>query len=88
MNALCTPSEHALSRRQWLGQMSGALAAGAMSGLVSPAAGEVLKQKEKQVLFIWLDGGMSQYESWHPLPESKFGGPFRSIKTSIPGVHF
>ena len=42
--------------------MSGAVAAGAMSGLVSPTAGEVLKQKEKQVLFIWLDGGMSQLE--------------------------
>jgi len=87
MNPLCTPSEHALSRRQWLGQMSGATAAGAMSGLVSPAAGEVLKQKEKQVLFIWLDGGMSQLESWDPKPNTQFGGPFRSIPSAIPGVH-
>ena len=27
---------------------------------------EELKGKEKQVLFIWLDGGMSQLESWDP----------------------
>ena len=87
MNPLCTPSEHALSRRQWLRQMGGAAAAGAMGGLVSPAAGEVLKQKEKQVLFIWLDGGMSQLESWDPKPNTQFGGPFRSIPSVIPGVH-
>ena len=84
---LCNATEHTLSRRQWLGGMGGAAAAGALGGLISPAAGEVLKQKEKQVLFIWLDGGMSQLESWDPKPNTQFGGPFRSIPTKLPGVH-
>jgi len=80
---LCNASEHAMSRRQWLGGLGGA----ALGGLISPAVGEVLKDKEKQVLFIWLDGGMSQLESWDPKPNTQFGGPFRSIPTVIPGVH-
>jgi uncharacterized protein (DUF1501 family) len=84
---LCNATEHALSRRQWLGGVGGAAAAGALGGLISPASGEVLKKKEKQVLFIWLDGGMSQLESWDPKPNTQFGGPFRSIPTNLPGVH-
>jgi hypothetical protein len=85
---LCKPWEHALSRRQFFGASAGALAAGALGGLVSPAAAEQLRSKEKQVLFIWLDGGMSQLESWDPKPNTEFGGPFRTIKTSVPGTHF
>jgi len=60
---------------------------GGLGGLVQPAVAEQLKKKEKQVLFIWIDGGMSQLESWDPKPGTQFGGPFRSIKTSLPGVH-
>ena len=56
--------------------------------LLHPSIAKQVKEKQKQVCLIWLDGGISQYESWHPLPDSKFAGPFRSIKTSIPGIHF
>lgn len=84
--SLCIPHEHALSRRQWLGH-AGALGAGAMGALTHPAMAEKLKEKEKQVLFVWLDGGMSQLESWDPKPNTTFGGPFRSIPTKVPGIH-
>ena len=83
----CIPSDHLLSRRQWLGGFGGALATGFLGGLGSSAVGEVLKDKEKQVLFIWLDGGMSQLESWDPKPNTQFGGPFRSIPSNLPGIH-
>lgn len=82
---LCTPWEHQLSRRQWLGNVAAA-GAGAL-GLVQPAFAEQLKKKSKQVLFIWLDGGMSQLESWDPKPNTQFGGPFRAIPTAVPGIH-
>ena len=88
MNPLCKPWEHTTSRRQFLGASAGALAFGALGGLVSPQAAEAMRKKEKQVLFVWLDGGMSQLESWDPKPNTEFGGPFRTIKTSVTGTHF
>lgn len=88
INSDCSFSEHEVSRRRVLGSMAGAgLGLGAMGGLVQPAVGEQLKKKEKQILLLWLDGGMSQLETWDPKPSTQFGGPFRSISTSIPGVH-
>ena len=86
-NHLCTPWEHNLSRRHFLGASAGALAWGALGGLISRGVAEEMKKKEKQVLFIWLDGGISQLESWDPKPNTTFGGPFRSIPTNVPGVH-
>lgn len=84
-NLLCTPSQHQLSRRQWLGSVAGTAAASIGLGSFLQSA-EALKKKSKQVLFIWLDGGMSQLESWDPKPNTQFGGPFRAIPTSVPGI--
>jgi len=84
----CKPWEHALSRRQWLGGVGGALALGGLGGLICPAAARALEQNDRQVLFVWIDGGMSQFESWDPKPNTQFGGPFRTIPTALPGVHF
>jgi uncharacterized protein (DUF1501 family) len=79
---LCTPAEHRLSRRQWLG------AAGlGLGAFATPAVAEKLRRERRQVLFVWLDGGISQLESWDPKPNTPFGGPFRTIPTSVPGVH-
>ncbi len=89
---LCTPIDHAVSRRRILGLGAGAAAGavglGGLGGLTQPAVADKLKESDKQVLFVWLDGGMSQLESWDPKPNTRFGGPYRSIKTSLPGVHF
>lgn len=86
--SLCKPWEHQLSRRQWLTGAAG-VAAGAwgFSNSTSPVLAADLKKKHKQVLFIWLDGGISQLESWDPKPNTEFGGPFRAIPTSVPGIH-
>jgi hypothetical protein len=69
--------------------MAGAAAGvglGGLGGLIQPAVAEELKKNDRQVLLIWLDGGMSQLESWDPKPSTQFGGPFRAIPTSLPGV--
>jgi hypothetical protein len=81
---LCKPEEHRLSRRQWLGGVAGA-AVGTL-GLCQPALAQQLRRDRKQVVFIWLDGGLSQLESWDPKPDTKFGGPFRAIQTSVTGL--
>ena len=81
---LCKPWEHSLSRRQLLGAAVGTAGLGTL--WQSSIAAE-LKKKQKQVLFVWLDGGMCQLESWDPKPNTPFGGPFRAIPTSVPGIH-
>src|SRR5829696_4981031 len=79
---LCKPNEHRVTRRRFLG---GAGAVG-LSALADPLVAEELKKQKRQVLFVWLDGGMSQLESWDPKPNTPFGGPFRAINTTVPGI--
>ena len=83
---LCTPRDHLLSRRQWLGSVAARAGAMTLGDLATPAIAEEARKNNKQVLFVWLDGGMSQLESWDPKPNTPFGGPFRSIQTSVPGI--
>lgn len=84
----CTPVEHVLSRRAWLGATAASAAlAASLNPFAQPAIAAEAQRKHKQVLFIWIDGGMSQYESWDPKPQTQFGGPFRAIPTTVPGVH-
>ena len=88
---LCKPWEHRLSRRNWLGTLgAGALGAGmgaaGLNGLLRPVLADDVNHNKRQVLFVWIDGGMSQLESWDPKPNTQFGGPFRAIETSVPGI--
>jgi len=71
-------SEHRFSRRSWLAGMA-AMAGGLARGNTP---------SDKQLLLIWLDGGLSQLESWDPKPGTRFGGPFRSIPTSVTGIRY
>ena len=80
----CRNPEHDISRRRVLGVLGGLAGFGS---LLNPSISRALAEKAKQVCLIWLDGGISQYESWHPVPGTRFSGPFRSIPTKIPGVH-
>lgn len=57
-----------------------------LAALFQPALAAELEKMQKQVLFVWLDGGISQLESWDPKPGTQFGGPFRAIATSVPGI--
>jgi len=84
--ALCKPWEHRLNRRHLLGALAGATGAATLGPWLQPAIAQQVRERRKQVLFIWLDGGMSQLESWDPKPNTQFGGPFRAISTSVPGI--
>jgi hypothetical protein len=88
----CTPIEHALHRRRFLGGMlaGGAVASLTLPGLTLadefPAAAD-LRHQHKRALFIWLAGGASQFEMWDPKPGRETGGPFRTIQTAVAGYH-
>ena len=52
-----------------------------------PAA---VKPSSTAVIMVWLPGGCSQLDTYDPKPEapSEYRGPFRTIPTKIPGLHF
>ena len=79
----CHTIDHALSRRGFLASS----AVAGVAGLSAPAISEELKGQQKRVLQVYLQGGVSQLESWDPKPGTRYGGPFRAIPTSVPGMH-
>ena len=84
----CKSPEHALSRRSFLGGLAagmGVLAVGSPHAATAALAAR-LQGKQKQVLMVFMAGGLSQLESWDPKPGTDTGGPFRAIETSVPGI--
>lgn len=80
----CNRSDHEFSRRGFMGATAAGAAAG---GLLNSSQAESLQKNQKRVLQIFLQGGVSQFESWDPKPATKYGGPFRTIPTAVPGTH-
>lgn len=94
MNPLirCNTNEHTIHRRRFL-QGAGTVGLGSLvtsfAGLFSsPAFAREVKRQEKRCILLWLCGAPSQFETWDPKPGAPSGGPFGSIPTKIPGVHF
>ncbi len=94
-NYSCQSTEHFQHRRTFLSGMtvgSAGVAASLSPGLgallhSNPAIAAQLKTGSKRILNVFLHGGVSQLESWDPKPNTDTGGPFRSIPTSVPGIH-
>ena len=87
----CRTEEHTLHRRLFLkGLTGGALAtATSFAGLFhNPVFAAETKKAQKHCILLWLCGAPSQFETWDPKPGSPGGGPFGSMPTKIPGVHF
>jgi hypothetical protein len=66
-----------------------------LGGLTLPRLLEARSQKgvaakETSVIYIELTGGPTQFETYDPKPEapSEYRGPFGTVRTNLPGVHF
>ncbi len=93
MQGHCTPHEH-MSRRALLKGLAfagvGAAAAPVMNwgNLVdAPAFAADAKKKSKQCILLWMNGGASQFETFDMKVGRRTGGPFREIKSNLPGYH-
>ena len=87
----CATNEHRLHRRLFLQGLSGGAAAsvGSFSGLFhNPVFAAETKKAHKSCILLWLCGAPSQFETWDPKPGRPSGGPFGSLPTAIPGIHF
>ncbi|NNJ24544.1 DUF1501 domain-containing protein [Alienimonas chondri] len=92
MESLIAPPTHSTDAR--LGRRS-VLAAAASLGLSfalpplpARAADRRGEEREKSLLVLWMQGGMSQLESFDPHPGSPIGGPTKAIATSLKGTQF
>lgn len=85
----CGSVEHQLARRRFLAGTIGGGAAlfGGLGSFTRGFAAESLARRQKKILLFNMHGGLSQLESWDPKPGTPTGGPFRSIPTSVPGIH-
>jgi hypothetical protein len=87
----CTPDEHRLHRRLFLRGVTASATAAVTSftGLfMNRVFAEQTRRAGKNVILLWLCGAPSQFETWDPKPGRPTGGPFGSVPTVIPGVHF
>jgi len=66
---------------------AGTLSVGGLGVASDVPAAKNLRKQHKRVLFIWLAGGSSQFETWDPKPGRETGGPFRTIPTTLSGYH-
>ena len=75
-------------RRRFLGSLvSGSAAVAGLGAFVDPIAAAQLANQQKRMLVIRMHGGLSQLESWDPKPGTDTGGPYRTIPSSVPGIH-
>jgi hypothetical protein len=89
-------SSGGVSRREWL-RMGGLGTLGlSLSGLLggrsraSVSAGSTSFGRAKSCILIFMSGGPPQHETFDPKPDAplEIRGTFRSLPTSVPGIHF
>jgi hypothetical protein len=94
LGAACR-SYRRLSRRSWLASPVAALGGLSLTWIAESLAkdGEDPRAvrgkssgKARSLIFLWMQGGPSQLETWDPHPGRLIGGSTRAIATSLPGV--
>ena len=84
----CGTADHGLGRRQFMGEFLTGMGALAGTSLFShPLGATEVARQGKSVVVVYLNGGVSQFESWDPKSDLETGGPFKAIPTTVPGVH-
>lgn len=76
-----------LTRRNVLRLGLGALAAGVTPAISATAAAPSSRATATACILLYMVGGASQIDTWDPKPGRPTGGEFRSIPTTMPGVH-
>jgi hypothetical protein len=83
-----------LSRREWL-RVGGLSALGLslphlLRRPARAAASSATFGRAESVIFLWLQGGPPQHETFDPKPDApaEIRGPFKAIATNVPGIRF
>ncbi len=71
-----------LSRRKLLQLMSACGLMVALPGMTAKAASRRRDERPKSLITLWMNGGMSQLETWDPHPGTPTGGEVKDIATT------
>jgi uncharacterized protein (DUF1501 family) len=77
-----------MNRRNFL--VNGGIMGLSLGSILKAQASQKSVAKAKNVIFIYLPGGMAHQESWIPIPDApiEYRGPLSAIKTKVPGLLF
>lgn len=75
-----------MKRRDALGLMAACGLSMSFPAMSARAANKRSIERPKSLITLWMNGGMSQLETWDPHPGSEVGGETKSIATSQPGL--
>jgi hypothetical protein len=77
-----------LTRRDALKLAAAGVTGASLSGWLGVLAAHAAagKVRHKACVLLWMDGGPSHIDTFDPKPESKTGGPYKPIPTSVPGI--
>jgi hypothetical protein len=83
-------SHATLTRRRWLQLGGGLVSSFLLPRLLRAREGQPNSAPARQAIVIYLQGGLSHFESFDPKPDAPEArrGEFGSIATSLPGVRF
>jgi hypothetical protein len=77
-----------LSRRDWLRLSAAGIAGWSTSGWLSSLATATAAgpKPRRSCILLWMNGGPSQMDTFDLKPGHANGGPFREIRTTVPGI--
>ncbi len=76
-----------MDRREFL-KAAAAAGVGLTGSRILAGAPQAARPRAKGVIWLWMGGGMSQFDTFDPKPGSKGSGPIPAMDTSVPGVQF
>lgn len=76
----------ALSRRHALGLMAACGVSMSLRPMSARAASKRSFERPRSLVTLWMNGGMSQLETWDPHSGTETGGDTKSIATSVNGL--
>ncbi len=83
---------HEISRRGAMKVGMGGLLSVMFAQWLDPRTAAAMAQanapggKAKSCILLWMNGGPSHLDTFDPKPGTRNGGPFKSIKTRVPGI--
>lgn len=88
MNPRCNPADHLSRRALFKGVLSTAAGGVVMNwgGITQTALAEEVKRSQKHCIYLFMNGGASQFETFDMKVGRRTGGPFRPISTDVAGT--